>query len=369
MAKNTQKQKMLTSMNFSLFDSAAKVVPTFVEKENSNKPYLNYGVDNRFPNYLWELYLRSAILQSIINGTADYAGGNGIVYSEAPEIQRLKEEANKDGETLEDIIKKAIVDYLIFGGFSLQVIYNKLEQVNEIYWLDFRNVRLNKDGDKVYYSDDWIKHANDYITYDIFNPEKKKGTSVFYFKGHISRGVYPIPRYNGALSAVETSTEISKFHLNSILNNFSGNFIINFNNGQPSTDVQEEIERKVKDKFTGADNAGKFMLAFNDSKDNGVTVERIQDDNFDKKYENLRTDTYKEIFVAFRAIPQLFGYSLEGTAFNKQEFTEAYLLYNQTTVMPIQKDIVRTFNKIFQTDAAIQFIPFELETKAMEEVE
>jgi len=364
MAK-TQKQQQ---MSFSIFDNPAKVIPTFIEKENTGKPYLNYGVDNRFPNYLWELYLRSAILQSIVEGTADYAGGKGISYNDNPDIQRLKDEANEDGETLDDIIKKIIIDYMVFGGFSLQIIYNKLGGISELYWLDFRNVRLNKEGNKAYYSDDWIKHSNDYIEYDVFNPKSKtsKGSCVFYFKGHISRGVYPIPRYNGALSAIETSTEISKFHLNSILNNFSGNFIINFNNGQPSEDVKDEIERKVKAKFSGADNAGKFMLAFNDSKENGVTVERIQDDNFDKKYENLRTDTYKEIFVAFRAIPQLFGYSLEGTGFNKQEFDEAFLLYSQTTVIPIQKDITRTFNKIFGVDNSLTFIPFEL-TETIEE--
>lgn len=349
-------------LSFSIFDSAVKVIPTFVEKENTSKPYLNYGVDNQFPNYLWELYLRSAVLQSIINGTADYAGGNTIIYDESnPVINRLKDEANKDGETLDDVIKKIIVDYLIFGGFALQIIFNKLGEINEIYWLDFRNVRRNKEGDKVYYSEDWVRHANDFLTYDIYNPDVKKDTSVFYFKGHISRGIYPVPRYNGALSAIETSTEISKFHLNSILNNFSGNFIINFNNGQPTEDVQGEIERKVKEKFSGADNAGKFLIAFNDSKDNGVTVERIQDDNFDKKYESLRVDTFKEIFVAFRAIPQLFGFSLEGTGFNKQEFQEAYDLYNKTTVQPIQKDIQRTFNKIFGVDNSLTIEPFKLE--------
>ena len=350
-------------MTFSIFEQTAKVIPTFMEKEVSGKPYLNYGVDNRFPNYLWDLYLKSAILQSIVNGTADYVSGNEIQYNPAPKIQALGEEANKDGETLDDIIKKISTDYLIFGGFALQIIYNKLGEVTELYWLDFRNVRRSKDGDKVYYSEDWIKHANDFIEYDVFNPqdETHKGTCVFYFKGHISRGVYPIPRYNGALSAIETSTEISKFHLNSINNNFAGNFIINFNNGEPDEETKGEIEKKIKEKFSGADNAGKFMVAFNDSKDNGVTVERIQDDNFDKKYESLRTDTYKEIFVAFRAIPQLFGYSLEGTGFNKQEFIEAYELYNKTTVIPIQKDLQRTFNKIFGIDNAISIVPFKLE--------
>lgn len=349
-------------MKFSIFDGQAKPIPSFVEKENTGKPYLSYGINNQFPQYLWDLYLRSAILQSIINGTSDYVMGNEIVYANLPWIQKLADEANKDGETLDDIIKKITVDYLIFGGFALQIIYNKIGGIAELYWLDFRNCRLDKEGEKCYYSDDWVKHANDYIVYDVYSPDKKRKKScVYYFNGHITRGVYPIPKYNGALSALETSTEISKFHLNSILNNFSGNFIINFNNGQPSDDVQEDIERKIKQKFTSADNAGKFLIAFNDSKENAVSVERIQDDNFDKKYESLRTDTYKEIFVAFRAIPQLFGYSLEGTAFNKQEFTESFELYNKTTVQPIQKDIKRTFNKIFGVDNSMEIIPFSLE--------
>ena len=359
----------MDKLNFSINDSHVRVVPTFEEKANTNKPYLYYGANNKFPQYLWELYLKSALLQSIINGTADYVMGDDIIYSESDNVQKLKDSANKDGDTLDDIVKKITIDYLIFGGFSIQVIFNKLGQISELYWLDFQNVRVNKDGNKIYYSDDWVKKSNDYLTYDVFDSNKRKGTSVFYFKGHLSRGIYPIPRYNGALSAIETSTEISKFHLNSILNNFSGNFIINFNNGQPSVDVQEEIERKVKEKFSGADNAGKFILSFNDSKDNGVTVERIADVNFDKKYESLRTDTYKEIFVSFRAIPQLFGLNLENVGFNTQEYESAYLLYNQTVIIPIQKDIIRIFNKIFAVDNSLSFAPFKLESKAMEAIQ
>ena len=81
MAENKQQ------MSFSIFEQSVKVIPTFVEKENTGKPYINYGVDNRFPNYLWDLYMRSALLQSIINGTADYANGNGIIYSENANVQ------------------------------------------------------------------------------------------------------------------------------------------------------------------------------------------------------------------------------------------------------------------------------------------
>lgn len=351
---------MKDKLNFSVFEQSSKVVPTFTEKKTSN-PFINYGHNNQFPNYLWDLYLRSALLQSIIGGISNYTEGNGITYNEAI---KLIEEANQDGETLDDIIKKVITDYLVFGGFAIQVIYNKLGEVNELYWLDFRNVRTNDDITKIYYSKDWIKHSRDYLTYDVFGSGNTQ-TEVFYFKGHITRGVYPIPRYNGALNAIETSVEISKFHLNSILNNFSGNFIINFNNGQPDEETQGIIEKGIKDKFSGTDNAGKFMVAFNDSKENAVSIERIQDDSFDKKYSSLREDTFKEIFVAFRAIPQLFGYSLEGTGFSAQEFSDSFKLFYKTTIKPIQRDLKRCFNKIFDMTDSLTFSPFTLEGETL----
>lgn len=353
---------MVKQTNMRFIDGAAKPIPTFIEKENNGKPYVSYGIDNRFPNYLWDLYLRSAVLQSIVNGTSDFVAGNGINYS--PVLERLSVEANKDGETLDDVIKKIATDYLIFGGFALQIIRNKLGDINELYWLDFRNTRINKEGDTVFYSEDWIKHANDYIKYDVFKDGDNKGTSVFYFKGHITRGTYPIPKYNGAIAAIETSTEISKFHLKSILNNFSGNFVINFNNGIPDEETQGEIEERIKEKFSGAENAGKFVLSFNDSKDNAMTVQRIPDDSFDKKYEALRLSTFKEIFISMRCQPQLFGFVIEGNLFNKEEYEQAYAMYKKGTVQPMQRDIVRTFNRIFNTTEALSFVDYSLEDTA-----
>lgn len=349
---------MRERIDFHITDQRIKTIPTFIEKENNGKVYVGYGSDNKFPNYLWDLYLRSALLQSIVDAIADYVEGSGIDLN--PVLSRFENAINQDGEIIDDVVKRLVVDYLIFGGFALQIIYNKLGEVNEIFWLDFRNVRTNKENTEVYYNSDWVRKANDFLTYKAFNPRdlKHSGSEVFYFKGHITRGAYPIPRYNGALSAIETSTEIAKYHLNSILNNFNGNLLINFNNGQPDEETQGLIERKIADKFSGAENAGKFLVSFNDSKESAVTIERISDDNQDKKYENLRTDTYKEIFTAFRIQPQLLGYSLEGTAFNKQEFEEAFDLFYKTTIKPIQRDIIRSFDKIFNVDNSVGFLPY-----------
>lgn len=341
----------------SCYPQITREVPDFEERDTNKAPYVYYGKDNRFPHYLWNsLYLKSATLQSIINGTIDYVVGNGLT-SDLLEV-------NTKGDTLEDLVKQLVSDYMIFGGFALQVIYNKVGEVNEVYWLDFQKLRSNRDNTVFYYAEDWVKKPNDYVEYEAFDPDKRKGTSVFYFKGHLTRGVYPIPRYIGALAAVETSTEISKFHLNSILNNFSASAIINFNNGVPDEETQREIERKVNDKFGSAGNAGKTMITFNDSKESAVTVERLASDDFDERYKSLATDTMKQIFVAFRAVPQLFGYTLENKGFSKTEFLEAFELYNKTVVKSIQNDVKRALKKVFNADI-IEFIPFSLDTPSL----
>ena len=333
-------------------------IPSIVE-EKTSKQWISFGKDNKFPEYLWDLYLRSALLQSIINGTTDYVIGNGLTSNKFD----LKTEINNKGELLSDIVKKVVNDYLIFDGFAIQIIFNKIGDIGQLYWLDFRNCRTNEEETMVYYSKEWgVKSSPKFVSYVRYDGTQNSGSCVFYFKGHRTRGVYPICRYSGALNAIETSTEIAKYHLASIHNNFNGNLIVNFNNGEPTDDVKKDIEKKLNKKFSGAENGGKFLVSFNDSKDNGVTIERLQDDNTDKKYEQLRVDTYKEIFIAFRCQPQLFGFVIEGSLFNKEEYTQAYDLYYKTVVVPIQDDIIRCFNKIYSSkEDFIGFEPFQLD--------
>ena len=130
--------------------------------------------------------------------------------------------------------------------------------------------------------------------------------------------------------------------------------------------MKKDIEKKIKNKFSGAENGGKFLVSFNDSKENGVEVVRLQDDNTDKKYDQLRKDTYKEIFVAFRCQPQLFGFVIEGSLFNKEEYTQAYELYYKTVVAPMQNDITGSLDKIFKVEDGFSFEPFTLSNQEEE---
>lgn len=340
---------MKDKLSFSVFELEKTEMPDGKETVRSGYDYVSWGKDNRFPNDLYDMYQNSAILQSVINGTADYVFGSGVISA--------FDVVNDKYETLEDVVKRCVFDLLIFGGFAIQLMY-KGGKVEAMYWLDFQKCRKSEDEKKVYYSDDWGKYAKKALEYNAWTPDTDKGTCIFYYKGHKTRGIYPVPMYIGALKSVKISTEISNFHLNNITKGFASNAVISFNNGEPDEDTKARIEKDVKEKFCGTDNAGSFLLLFNDSKDNACEIAKIQDDKFDLKYDALAKSVKEDIFIAFRATPTLFGLPNENNGFSKQEYLESFELYNKTVVVPLQKDVERAFRSF---GFVIKFKTFNLD--------
>lgn len=331
---------------------------------DNRRGYVTYGKDNLFPQHLYDLYLNSALFESIIKGEQDYVLGNGIIINQ--KITNFSSKVNKEFETLQDIVSKAVFDYLLFDGFAIQVFKNEQGEITELYKLDFDNCRVSNDGNSVIYSKQWGTYTKGKsITLPMYDPSKKQRNSIFYFKGSSTRqsNVYPIPSYMGALNDLQSSVEISKFQLNSILNGFNSSCIINFNSGEVDDDTKKRVERKFQEKFCGADNANRIMLNFNENAETAIKVERLQSDDFADRYRALMTDIIKNIFVSFRAMPQLFGFVIEGSLFNREEYTEAATLYQKTVINPIQRTVERAFSKIFNEVDAIKFIPFTLERK------
>ena len=95
--------------------------------------------------------------------------------------------------------------------------------------------------------------------------------------------------------------------------------------------------------------------------ENKTTVERLNGDDFDKKYSVLAERSREQIFTAFRATPNLFGFPNQTTGFNEQEYASSFKLYNRTVVRPIQNIIVDAFDKIYSQTGSIVITPFSLE--------
>ena len=353
---NIEKAKIqLSALNPYLQDNKVENV----EKEISGKDFISWGNDNQYPDYLFSLYTDCATLQSIVNGTADFICGNSITCNST----RFEKIVNKNGETISDIIQRISTDYLIFGGFALQVIRNAVGEITEIYWIDFTKLRSNKKNEVFFYSEDWCKSYGrvKYIIYPKFNPDDSNPTSIFYYKGNKTRTTYPVPIYNAANTSCELEKKINEFHLNEISNNFLTSKIINFNSGVPDDDLKNEIERNLNEKFAGSENAGRILISFNNNKDSETTVTDLPMDDFAERYNALQARCREQIFLAFRAQPIIFGLQKENNGFSQDEYLQAFALYNRTVVQPIQQTIIKSFDKILGFEGSLTIVPFSIQ--------
>lgn len=328
------------------------------EKKINGKDFISWGDNNSYPNFLLECYEQCATLQSIINGTSDYVCGDEIQCI----LPQFNTAINKKGETISDIIQKITMDYLIFGSFALQIIRNMGGNVAEIYWVDVSKLRSDEKNEIFYYSDDWSKSYGrvKYIQYPKFGIDDTNPTSIYYFKGNKTRNVYGLPLWSASIKNVMIDRNITDFHLNEISNNFMGSKMISFNNGIPDDELKTEIEKNLNEKFSGADNAGRFLISFAQSKENAPEIIDLSADNFDVRYESLEKRNTQQIFVAFRATPVLFGMVTESNGFATNEYRDSYKLFNKTMVQPIQDNIVDVFDKIFGIKNSIYISPFTI---------
>ena len=310
-------------------------IPSLVDKKTS-KGYINWGDDNKLPNYLYDNYLECSTLQAIVNQITDYVLGNGI---ETTYTSISKEE-------LEEIIRKCVVDYLIFGGFTLECIKSKLGKVVSVSYQNIMNIRVDEELTTAFLSNKWGSWSGkDIVKLPLYKGNTSDNHFILYNRGHLTRGINPIPIYSGALKSVVTLNNVRDFHLNNLQNGFTAACIINLNNGNIKTRELQEIKSQLQEKYCGSKNAGKFILLNGGDKEHAATIERLNADNFGDQYYALQESSIEDIYVAFRINPMLVGVNVE-TGFSKEEFENAYALYYSTFVKPIQNMMIKEFKKI-----------------------
>ena len=137
--------------------------------------------------------------------------------------------------------------------------------------------------------------------------------------------------------------------------------MVNFSNGVPTQEERFQIEQSLTDKFTGQNNAGKFILTFSDDKTRTPEIQAISPSDLDKQYIALQELLTQNILSGHRVTsPMLMGIKSDtGLGNNADELNSAANFYLNTTIKGFQDMIVKQLRKIFQVnqmDMPVNFV-------------
>jgi Winged helix-turn-helix DNA-binding len=344
----------------------------------NGKDYVMYGENNRYPDYLLEMYQRSAKHNAIVNGKVNYITGKGFTYDatkvqgeQLAELNKLMDNPNPYDD-LNDILYKTALDFEIFNGFALEIVWNLQGRISQIAHKNFGNIRRSAEGDKFWYADEWKEFGEPegLCTYEPFNPEKRLGKQLYYYCSYApSVRYYPVPEYLGALAYIETDARIANYHVNNLRNGFLGGFLFNFNNGVPSDEEQREIKKQLLRQMKG-DDGERIVVNFNDTQDTGLKIEPLNANDLDKQFNILNETIQTEIFVAHRVTsPMLFGVRTSGQLGGRSELIEAYELFKAVYVNDRVQKLERVFNYLFSFNglAVLEIEPTDPITERLSE--
>jgi hypothetical protein len=351
--------------------------------ENRSGKYITYGFANEYPYYLLDNYRRSSKHNAIVNGKVNYIMGGGWQAGDDLTVEQQARfikffDGMSSTEDLNDITEKLVLDLEIFNGFAVAVTWSKLGTIAKMEHIPFEKIRVDKE-EKMFQVADWYNDdmmqlfpkVGDIEKIPAFDPENRLGKQLFYYRVYAA-GVkhYPLPEYIGGNAWIEADVQVANFHNNNLRNNFWGGYLINFNNGIPTDEEQGDIERQIKRKFSGTDNAGRFVVTFNDDAAKAPTLEPLTPSDMDKQFEVLNKSIQQEIFIAHRVTnPMLFGVKTEGQLGGRNELVEAYELFKATYVNDRVRKVERMINYLgsFNGVEGMELIPVEPITERLSE--
>lgn len=357
---------MKGQQKFSIVNVNNNSLPIIQEDTKTRYPFVPFGVygNDDFFDAVTTAFNVSTTNAASIEGIADLIFGKGLyskdqVFNET--LQRM---------IPQEEVKRVAFDLKLFGNAAFQVYWDDTHtKIKKMYHIPVQLLRAEKLGaspmiENYYYCTDWNdqRKVRDKKKIPAFETSNEK-MEILYIK-HYCPGLYyySLPDWVSALQLAMAEGEISNLHFNNIVNGFLPAVMLNFNNGVPAPEERQTIEDLVQAKFTGTDNAGRFMLSFNDDPLTKPTIDVIDITNLHEKYDYVAEYTQDRILVAHRVTsPLLFGIRTKNNGFSSQseEMKTAFSILQTMTIAPFQNIILNTLDYALTcsgyTDAELYF--------------
>ena len=329
----------------------AQYKPVDAMEKFDRKGWVVYGPDNLYPNYLIDLYESAPVHGALTTSIIEMITGKE--FAPNPQVEQYN---------LNSIRGDISYDLKLQGGFYLEVILTiDKTDIAAINHLPFESCRMayaeNEDGVQVftgiYFSKDWSR-ANKKGYEPRYIPKMSQGSeeprqSFWHFTKLTKSRAYPKPDYEKSLTWIEVEKQIGIYHMNNLLNGLFPAFMIHMMNGQKDPEEAAQIKKDFE-KRLGAENAGGFMMTFNESGSEAPKVDTFPISDADKQYQFLSGESTSKIMIGHRVTsPLLFGIRGEGGGLgsNKDEMVAGYKLFFSQVIEPFQRFICNGLEELF----------------------
>jgi hypothetical protein len=368
-------QEPIKNDTLKVFDFATANVPIIEENLviNTRSPWVYYGIGNLAPQELIRLYNSSPTHRASIQSKWYGVRGEDLLLEQDIDGRRIVM-VNSMGETLYDVWSKCALDFILYGAFSLNIVWRKDRDLGfEMYHMDTSKLRAEKSDiyDRVhhyYYCSDW-NFPKKFIPRKLvaFDPNNDEPSQVFYYTTHSAgNNYYATPSYWGGATAISTEIEIYNWWFNNICNNLSPSLWVSLNTGIPAPEERQSIYDNLVAKYGSSNNSGRLFLSFSESKEQAPEITQIQPNSSDKMWIEMADAVQQAILTSHQiSSPELLGIITPG-GLGTPDHLEAQDHFQHLVIKPIQTEIKKIFEKLLllrdKIPAKIEINQFEMVT-------
>jgi len=328
-------------------------IPSYSENIVNGKEWVYWGNDNLYPNFLIELKDRSPIHAAILERKVSYTMGEGVQNPESYPMFK----GNLDYELV-----KMLSDYFLMNTFAINVVWSRDGQsIAHAEHVDVTKIRYGRPNafgkvEEYWYSNDWgdtRKAYNKAVSFPAYNPEKPVGSQLFVWRGYAQgTNIYPKPEYISGVGWIVLDYTLQNFHVNNAQNSFSPSMSVILSGPVPeSQEERDYIWKEIKRQYGGSRGAGEIFLVFAPDGSESVKLEPISNNDNDERYLALAEMTRDMILTSQQVVsPMLFGVKTAGQLGGRAELMDAYELFLNTTIKPVQLMFSEIFYKLFGTE-------------------
>lgn len=344
----------------------------YIDSRYANRGYVPFGSDNLAPQLWNQLYYSSPLHGAIVNYKTNAVIGGGYSFDETK--LSAKDKVNLFAFTKKIGIKKtlnAITKDLILHERVYFILTLKNGQLTKIKKVGAEKVRTNKDKSVYSVNDDW-QYSGNIKQLTPYHPNCKDGEFIYVYElESVGQDIYPIPQYTSALNFAFLSGEMSYLQKASIQNSIFPSFAMMFPK-KPQGKEEMELIRNTVNKLKGAENAGKAVAFFANSKEQLPELVNVPTNQNDELFKGTSELITEQICFAHTIDPILLGVRTTGSLGNGSDIKQAYIIFEKNVVTPLREcvtDIMNGILKIADIDTKLDITNFQIINETITVVE